>query len=181
MNDDNNRLKLPVILTLTDGRELTVDMIVNLGGAMDRTMNNEASYILIGEADGSERLLAKNAILEVADAKKARPKAAAMPAAAINTATQETGTERQVQAPSMVPQLPNPHQVLGIDPTASLDDIRNTFTHLAQIYNPDRIAAMGLPQDVIEFCQTRYHQISEAYAKLTEGHTPTLAAPAPAA
>ena len=70
MNNSNNRLMLPVILRLMDGRELTVDMIVNLGGAIDRTMNNESSFILIGDADGSERLLAKSAILEVVDAKE---------------------------------------------------------------------------------------------------------------
>ena len=170
MNNSNNRLMLPVILRLMDGRELTVDLIVNLGGAIDRTMNNEASFILIGDADGSERLLAKSAVLEVVDAKTIKPKADALAAPA---------AEQPVQAPSLVPEFADPYQVLGLDSTASIEDVRNSFAALAQAYNPDRIAASGLPQDVYEFCQNRYRQISDAYAKLTEGQTPTLAAPAP--
>lgn len=176
MNNDNNRLMLPVILTLTDGRELNVDLIVNLGGAIDRTMNNEASYILIGDADGSERLLAKQAILEVVDAKKAKPVAQAA-AAAVQSAQQVQTSG--VQAPPLVPEVTDPYQVLGLPSTASPDDIRNTFASHAQAYSPDRIAALGLPQDVNEFCQNRYQQVSEAYARLTEGQTPILAAPAP--
>ena len=172
MNNSNNRLMLPVILRLMDGRELTVDLIVNLGGAIDRTMNNEASFILVGDADGSERLLAKSAVLEVVDAKTLKPKAEALAAPA---------ADQQVQAPSLVPEITDPYQVLGLESTASIDDVRNSFAALAQAYNPDRISAAGLPQDVCEFCQTRYQQISDAYAKLTEGQTPTLAAPAPMA
>ena len=172
MNNSNNRLMLPVILRLMDGRELTVDMIVNLGGAIDRTMNNESSFILIGDADGSERLLAKSAILEVVDAKTVKPKAEALAAPQGNP---------QVEAPSIAPEISDPYQVLGLPPTASIDDVRNSFSALAQAYNPDRASAAGLPQDVVEFCQSRYQQISDAYGKLTEGQTPTLAAPAPAA
>lgn len=171
MNNNNNRLMLPVILRLMDGRELTVDMIVNLGGAIDRTMNNESSFVLIGDADGSERLLAKSAILEVVDAKTIKPKTDALAAPA---------ADGQVQAPALVPEFSDPYQVLGLDSTASIDDVRSSFASLAQAYNPDRVAAAGLPQDVYEFCQTRYQQISDAFAKLTEGQTPTLAAPAQA-
>ena len=80
-----------------------------------------------------------------------------------------------------MPEFSDPYQVLGLDSTASIDDVRSSFAALAQAYNPDRISAAGLPQDVFEFCQSRYQQISEAYAKLTEGQTPTLAAPAPVA
>ena len=169
MNNDNNRLKLPVILTLTDGRELTVDLIVNLGGAIDRTMNNEASYILVGDSDGSERLLAKSAVLEVVDAKKAKPKSAvtvtATVAATTAAVTPAPMQEHQLQAPGLVPDISDPYQVLGLTPAASVNDIRNTFTAHAQAYNPDRIAALGLPQDVNEFCSGRYQQISEAYCQ----------------
>ena len=80
----------------------------------------------------------------------------------------------------MVPETKDPHQLLGVPATASIDDIRNSFTSLAQAYSPDRMMALGLPQDVCDFCQSRYQEISQAYGKLTEGHTPTLAAPAPA-
>ena len=76
-----------------------------------------------------------------------------------------------------MPKTTDPHQVLGLPTTASIEDVRNTFATQAQAYNPDRIASLGLPLDVTEFCQTRYQQISEAYAKLTEGQTPSLAPP----
>ncbi len=165
MNNDDNRLNLPVFLTLQDGRELTIDLIVNLGGAIDRTMNNDARYILVGEADGSERLIAKSMITEVRDAKKSRQPSAIAPAT--TTAT--------VAAPGIVPEFADPHQVLGVSPVAGVEEIRNAFVEQAQAYNPDRLAHVGLPADVTEFCANRYRQISEAYATLTEGQTPALA------
>ncbi|MEP1209683.1 MAG: J domain-containing protein [Rhizobiaceae bacterium] len=177
MNNDNNRLNLPVALTLTDGRELAVDLIVNLGGAIDRTMNNEARFILIGEADGTERLIAKSIITEVRDAKKfAQPAQPAQPAATATAATAaSSSTDRaSVAAPGIVPENLDPYQALGLTPQAGEEEVRNTFVQLAQAYNPDRLAQMGLPADVTEFCSNRYQQISQAYGQLTEGQTVAL-------
>ncbi|NKB50873.1 MAG: DnaJ domain-containing protein [Rhizobiaceae bacterium] len=176
MNNDNNRLNLPVFLTLQDGRELTVDLIVNLGGAIDRTMNNDARFVLIGDADGSERLIAKSIITEIRDAKKSRQASNASPVAA--TATTAATAATAVAAPGIVPEIFDPHQALGVSPMAGADEIRNAFVEQAQAYNPDRLAHIDLPADVTEFCANRYQQISKAYATLTEGQTPVLADPA---
>ena len=165
-NDDNNRLRLPVILTMQGGRELEVDLIVNLGGAIDRTMNNDARFILVGDAEGGERMIAKDAISEVVDAKKMTQQA--------QHAAGET-TRQTVAAPAMAPEITDPYQILGLTNGAGIEEVRNAFVQLAQVYNPDRFAHMGLPADVNEFCATRYRQISKAYAQLTDGQTPAIA------
>lgn len=174
MNNDNNRLNLPVFLTLQDGREMAVDMIVNLGGAIDRTMNNEARFILIGDADGSERLIAKDIITEVKDAKKFAQPSTGQAASAVQ-ANPANSARPTVTAPGIAPQLADPHQALGLQQGAGSEEIRNAFVQLAQTYNPDRFAHVGLPEDMMEFCSNRYRQISDAYAKLTDGQTPALA------
>ena len=165
-NDDNNRLKLPVILTMQDERTLEVDLIVNLGGAIDRTMNNDARFILVGDADGGERMIAKDAITEVIDAKKMAHRAQQ----AAGEAARPT-----VAAPGMAPEFTDPYQILGLTHGAGAEEVRNAFVQLAQEYNPDRFAHMGLPADVNDFCTNRYRQISEAYAQLTDGQTPAIA------
>ena len=164
-NDDNNRLRLPVILTMQDGRRLEVDLIVNIGGAIDRTMNNDARFILVGDAENGERMIAKDAISEVVDAKKM-----AQQAQAASSATRPT-----VAAPGMATEITDPYQVLGLTHGAGVEEIRNAFVQLAQVYNPDRFAHLGLPTDVNDFCANRYRQISEAYAQLTDGQTPAIA------
>ena len=168
MQDENNRLKLPVFLTLQDGKELAVDLIVNLGGAIDRTLNNEARFILVGDADGSEYLLAKDAIMKVRDAKKARLASAAGAGA----------EQQQVQAPTLAPELSDPYQILGLMAGASQDDITNAYVAYTQAYSAERVAAAQLPQDVADFCAQRQQAINGAFAQLTEGQTPVLAQPA---
>jgi DnaJ-domain-containing protein 1 len=166
VNDDNNRLHLPIHLTMQDGRELLGQLIVNIGGAIDRTLNNEAKFILIADEDGAERMIAKRGILEARDAKKMNMRAAA------------NGQPASTESPSAPsPETADPYAALGLPSTATDDDIREAFIEQAQAYNPDRLASMDLPEEVSAFCNTKYQQISEAYAKLTEGKTPVLAQP----
>lgn len=164
MQDDNNKLKLPVFLTLQDGRELAVDLIVNLGGTIERTLNNEARFILVGDADGSEYMLAKDALMKVRDAKKSRNATPAKP-------TEETS----VEAPPLVPEIADPHQMLGLMQGAGQEEISAQYVAYTQAYDPHRLAAAGVPQDVIDFCVQRQTEINDAYAKLMDGQTPVLA------
>lgn len=167
MNDDNNRLELPVILSMQDGRELSGNLIVNLGGAIDRTLNNEARFILFSDEHGNERMIAKNGILEVRDAKKVKASAQAP-----NNDAPAPGM--QVDAPNLAPAPSNAHQALGVSEQATDDEIRNAFVAFAQAYNPDRLASLNLPAEAAQFCEEKYRTISAAYAQLTEGKTPAL-------
>lgn len=175
MNDDNNRLELPVILSMQDGRELCGNLIVNLGGAIDRTLNNEARFILFSDEQGNERMISKSGILEVRDARRIKNSA--------HAPKSDSSTPRmQVDAPGLASDVvPGPvlastsaHQALGVSEQATDDEIRIAFVALAQAYNPDRLASLNLPAEAAQFCDEKYQEISAAYAKLTEGKTPAL-------
>lgn len=75
MDDNNSILKLPITLKMMDGRSLDGDLVVQLGGQVERTLNSEAKFILFSD-DTGQRYIAKAGILEVLPRKKERQMAA---------------------------------------------------------------------------------------------------------
>jgi hypothetical protein len=72
MSDDHNTLLIPVTLIIVDGRKLEGEMVLSIGGEVERTMNNtEANVIVFRDADG-ERLITKSYIVEVVEKPKKR-------------------------------------------------------------------------------------------------------------
>lgn len=61
--DNNNVLRIPVMLKMNDGREMEGDLLVNLGGQLERTLNSEALFIKFEDETGL-RFIAKTGILE---------------------------------------------------------------------------------------------------------------------
>lgn len=159
MNDDD-RLKLPVTLTMADGRHLIGDLVVNLGGTLERTLNNDSKYVLFRDMDTSERMIAKTAIIEVQSRKKV--KIVDLPQ-----------VDRMAGG--------DPYSVLGIDQNASDQEIRSAYLLLAKAYHADRFAKTPLPREVAEYTNSMSQRINEAYSILTAGNTGNapLGGPAP--
>ena len=68
---DNNVLSVPVMLNMHDGRVLEGDLIITIGGQLERTLNNEANFIRFEDQDG-ERFISKSGILEARERKRER-------------------------------------------------------------------------------------------------------------
>ena len=75
MEDENSTLKLPITIAMMDGRKFEGDLIVQLGGQVERTLNSEAKFILFADEQGP-RYIAKAGILEVSPRKAERRMAA---------------------------------------------------------------------------------------------------------
>jgi DnaJ like chaperone protein len=58
----------------------------------------------------------------------------------------------------------SPHDVLGIAPNASAEEIRAAYQTLVQKYHPDRVADMG--REVREVAEQKTKEINAAYAAL---------------
>ncbi|MEE9313395.1 MAG: hypothetical protein V3V02_01990 [Rhizobiaceae bacterium] len=72
MSDDHNVLLIPVQLTMVDGRKLDGQMVLSIGGEVERTMNNtEANVIVFRDADG-QRFITKSYIVELIEKPKER-------------------------------------------------------------------------------------------------------------
>jgi DnaJ-like protein len=75
---------------------------------------------------------------------------------------------------------PHAYEVLGLDPTASMDQVRAAYRRLAQIYHPDRYAMARA--DVREEAERRMMHVNAAYTAITDARaseTQAAAGPAP--
>ncbi len=58
----------------------------------------------------------------------------------------------------------DPYQVLGINPTASDDEIKKAYRRLAMKYHPDKVEGMG--EEVKKQSEEQFRKINEAYEQL---------------
>ena len=159
MDDDRNRLLLPVCIQMNDGRELNGELVVNIGGVLERTLNSDAKFILFRDLNGSEYFIAKTGILEC-QARKAT-KAVGLPAAKVQESS-------------------DPYTLLGIAKTATDEQIRAAFLERSKDYHSDRFASVSLPREVAEYTDSMSRRINEAYALLMQGKTPEIVLQQPA-
>ena len=148
MSDYDDRLKLPVTLSLNDGRELLGDVIVSVGGTLERTLNNETRFILFGDLARNERMIAKSSIVEVSERQTA--KVVKLP------------TQASVEGA-------DPYELLGIEETATEAEIREAWHARARRYHADKFANVELPPEVAAYTNSMSLRINEAYAMLTAG------------
>lgn len=73
--DDNNILRMPVELVMVDGTRRMGDMLLSIGGVIERTLNNDAPFISFGDETGA-RFVAKASIAEVIPQARQRRQAA---------------------------------------------------------------------------------------------------------
>ncbi len=74
-----------------------------------------------------------------------------------NTAHQNTeGTDREA--------LKSPYDILGLDPSATQDEIKTAYRELANKYHPDKVAHLG--KELQDLADQRFKQIQDAYDQL---------------
>lgn len=59
----------------------------------------------------------------------------------------------------------DPHRVLGIDRSASIEEIKRAYRELASKYHPDKLEHLG--DEFKALAETRFKEIQEAYQELT--------------
>jgi DnaJ-domain-containing protein 1 len=57
-----------------------------------------------------------------------------------------------------------PHEILGVSPTASKDEIRTAYRKLANQYHPDKVHHLGT--EFQQLAEAKFKAIQEAYQKL---------------
>jgi DnaJ like chaperone protein len=56
--------------------------------------------------------------------------------------------------------------VLGLEPSASNDEIKRSYRKLVSEYHPDKISSKGLPEEFIVFASDKFREIQAAYEEL---------------
>ncbi|MBT8417995.1 MAG: molecular chaperone DjiA [Silicimonas sp.] len=63
---------------------------------------------------------------------------------------------------------PDPHDVLGIDPTASLEEARKAWRRLVRESHPDRMMARGVPAEAVRLAEKRLIAVNRAWEAISE-------------
>jgi DnaJ like chaperone protein len=73
---------------------------------------------------------------------------------------------RRIEERNMGPDQADPYVVLGIDRSASDDEVKAAYRKLIREHHPDRLIAQGMPPDVIEVANETLATINGAYEKI---------------
>ena len=149
----DDRVRLPVKMSLSDGRTLIGNLLANMGGTLERTLNNEALFVTF-EDDEPERMFAKSTILEVLPRHK--------------------GEVARKDPPLSVNKEEAAHKTLGVGQDASVEEITHAFVSLAEHYRPDRFEGVNLPPEVAEYIDSKYRKLYAAHTQMMEGKTAVI-------
>ncbi len=65
---------------------------------------------------------------------------------------------------------PDPYCVLGIEPTADAETVRQAWRALVREYHPDRMIARGVPEEAMKLVEKRLIQANWAYEEILNTH-----------
>ncbi len=65
---------------------------------------------------------------------------------------------------------PDPYCVLGVDPTADAETVRQAWRALVREYHPDRMIARGVPEEAMKLAEKRLIQANWAYEEILNNH-----------
>ena len=65
---------------------------------------------------------------------------------------------------------PDPYCILGIEPTADAETVRQAWRALVREYHPDRMIARGVPEEAMKLAEKRLIQANWAYEEILNSH-----------
>jgi ubiquinone/menaquinone biosynthesis C-methylase UbiE len=136
-----------VTLTFQDGSKSVVSVKLPLSGKLAEALNSQEQFLDVISGTGEAYFIAKS--------KVARAEATEIPQAMLN---QQRRTADQAQF--------NPYAVLGIQSTASKDEIRTAYVTLAKMYHPDRFLTFDIPQEMKDYAASMQARINLAYEQI---------------
>lgn len=71
---------------------------------------------------------------------------------------------RSIHVPDAVP---DPYDVLGVDPGSEMAEIRAAWRKLVREYHPDRMIARGVPEEAMKLAEKRMVAINQAWEELS--------------
>ena len=155
----DNTSKSPVAceLFLDDGRELLGHLLVTQSRGIIEELNAAGGFVEFESLDRQRAFLIKASIRSARSAAVAKVEP----------------LDRRIR--EGVPF--DPYSVLGVDRSADRDAIKRAYHMLAKAYHPDRMQAMSLPGEIVDYATAMAKRINAAYSALINvdprsGHLP---------
>lgn len=79
-----------------------------------------------------------------------------------------SGQAGQGSTAPRAPSLEDAYAVLGVDRNASDAEVKKAYRRLMSRHHPDKLAANGLPQDMVELAEEKTREIRAAYDQVRE-------------
>lgn len=67
-----------------------------------------------------------------------------------------------------VSDLSHHYAMLGLQEGANLGEVKKAYRKLASEYHPDKVVSKGLPDDFVQFAESKFRDINEAYESITK-------------
>jgi DnaJ like chaperone protein len=64
--------------------------------------------------------------------------------------------------------IPDPYDVLGVTPDASMEEIRTAWRKLVRETHPDRMLARGVPEEAVKLAEKRLVDINRAWEEIND-------------
>jgi len=58
------------------------------------------------------------------------------------------------------------YKILGCTPESSNEEIKSNYKKLVKDFHPDKIISKGLPEEFVDFAESRFREIQESYEKI---------------
>jgi DnaJ domain len=145
----DNTSKSPVAceLVLDDGRELLGHLLVSQLRGIIEELNAPGGFFEFETVDRQRALLPKTSIRSARSAAVAKVEP----------------LDRRIREGMPF----DPYVVLGVDRDADKEAIKRAYHVLAKAYHPDRMQAIDLPPEIVDYATAMAKRINAAYSALT--------------
>ncbi len=140
------QIAVPVEITLADGSLHKGKFIVAAAPSVYEVLNGDTKFLEFETYDGNRTLLAKSTIAAI--------NLVAVPSA--------SGLRNKTRDADQF----DPRAILGVDESATWDDIRKAYVRLSKIYHPDVYTSVALPTEVQDYLAAMSRRLNAAYRAL---------------
>lgn len=137
---------VPAQITLVSGEVLKGRFLINASRSIYDVLNGETQFLEFETYDGGRSLISK----------------ATLAAIEIVSLPSSSGLKSRIRDADTF----DPHAVLGVQPSASWEQVRHAYIKLSKVYHPDLFTGVTLPGEVREYLAAMARRINDAYHAL---------------
>ena len=144
-----NLKRMRVTMKMRSGESETGSLLVPAHRALREALNDEAPFLELETEDGAQAFVLKTEIARIDPLDGPEPRADDRPA--------NNWSRFDAQ---------DAYLVLGLSPETSPDAVHTAWRDLAKAYHPDRLAALGLPDEMLRHADRVLARINAAFQRL---------------